>query len=201
MTSGNGDYLRHLFGQWGRWAWVMFALLGTPLVSIGFPRILLAGIAGAMFGSLEGTLLAQIVVTVAAAPPFLYTHFLGRDLFVRKMGRRVRQFDQLLKTDGFATILLVRLCPVGNAFVTNCLAGVTSVPFWTYFAASFLGFLPLTFICALLGATLGSAATAHASLRLGISIGLFVVFSLFFLWYVKHSKLAREVVRILRDKP
>lgn len=142
MTSGNGDYLRHLFGQWGRWSWVMFALLGTPLVSIGFPRILLAGIAGAMFGSLEGTILAQIVVTVAAAPPFLYTHFLGRDLFVRKMGRRVRQFDQLLKTDGFATILLVRLCPVGNAFVTNCLAGVTSVPFGPTSPPLFSAFYP-----------------------------------------------------------
>lgn len=195
-----GDYLRHLISQGGGWSWAIFTLLGTALVSIGLPRILMALLAGVMFGVLEGTVLAQIVATLAATPAFFYTHFLGRDLFVRKMGGRVRQFDELLKTDGFAAILLLRLCPVGNAFLTNCLAGVSSIPFQTYLSASFIGFLPQTFLYALLGALLGSTSTAHSPLKMGFTIGLFVVFSLFFLWYVKHSKLAREVVRILRDK-
>jgi uncharacterized membrane protein YdjX (TVP38/TMEM64 family) len=186
--------LRQWLDQWGRWSWLIFVMAGTALLSAGFPRLLLSVIAGAMFGVILGTVLAEAVTTISAIPAFYYTYFLGRDMVARRLGGRLQKFNGLLERHGFMVMLLIRLCPVGNAFITNCLAGMSAIRFGSYLAASAIGFLPMTFIFVLLG----GGFAAHFQLRLWCSAGLLLGFSLFFIWYFRHSTLAREVMEIVR---
>ena len=186
--------LQQWLAQWGVWAWLAFAAVGTGLVSIGLPRIILAAVGGAMFGVVLGTLWSAVAAALAILAPFLYSRHLGRELVARRTGRRLQRFDDLLGEHGFMVVLLIRLCPVGNNFLTNYLAGVTAIPLGTFLTASFLGYLPQNLIFALLG----SGFTDHPHLRLWGGIGLLVAFSLFFLWYFRRSKEGAKILAAMR---
>jgi uncharacterized membrane protein YdjX (TVP38/TMEM64 family) len=188
--------LQQWLAQWGVWAWLAFAAVGTGLVSIGLPRIILAAVGGAMFGVVLGTLWSTVAAALAILAPFLYSRHLGRELVARRMGRRLQRFDDLLGQHGFMVVLLIRLCPVGNNFLTNYLAGVTAIPLGTFLTASFLGYLPQNLIFALLG----SGFTDHPHLRLWGGIGLLVAFSLFFLWYFRRSKEGAKILAAMRKE-
>jgi uncharacterized membrane protein YdjX (TVP38/TMEM64 family) len=188
--------LQQWLAHWGVWAWVVFAAVGTGLVSIGFPRIILAAVGGAMFGVVLGTLWSQVAMTLAILAPFLYSRHLGRELVARRMGRRLQRFDDLLGQHGFMVVLLIRLCPVGNNFLTNYLAGVTAIPLGTFLTASFVGYLPESFIFALLG----SGFADHPQLRLWGGAGLLVAFTLFFIWYFRRSKEGAKILAAMRGE-
>ena len=188
--------LQQWLAHWGVWAWLAFAVVGTGLVSIGLPRIILAAVGGAMFGVVPGTLWSQVAMTLAILAPFLYSRHLGRELVARRMGRRLQRFDDLLGQHGFMVVLLIRLCPVGNNFLTNYLAGVTAIPLGTFLAASFVGYLPESFIFALVG----SGFADHPQLRLWGGAGLLVAFSLFFIWYFRRSKEGAKILAAMRGE-
>jgi uncharacterized membrane protein YdjX (TVP38/TMEM64 family) len=196
MTFGNVEHFRTWLTRWGGWSWAGFVIAGIALVSLGFPRVVLAAAGGAIFGLVLGGLLAQLATALAAAPVFYFTHLCGRDLVTRKLGNRLRRLDDLLGEHGFMVVLLIRLCPVGNNFIASYLAGITAIPFRTYISASFLGYLPETFIFALLG----SGFIDHFHFRLWGSVGLFLTFSLFFIWYYRRSSLARSVLQLMRKE-
>lgn len=186
--------------QWGPWAGTLYVVLGTVLLSFGVPRVLFSMVGGAMFGVFYGTLLASVVTTISAIPPFYYTRFLGREVVARRMGGRLQRFNAMLEHHGFMVILLLRLCPVGNAFIMNCLAGLSRIRFRSYIGASGVGFLPMTVIFVIFGSSMlggGSASSFHIKLISGA--GLLIAFSLLFIWYFKHSSLARDVMSIMRE--
>ena len=188
--------LQQWLAQWGVWAWLVFAVVGASLVSIGLPRVILAAVGGAMFGVVLGTLWSQVAMTLAILAPFLYSRHLGRELVARRMGRRLQRFDDLLGQHGFMVVLLIRLCPVGNNFLTNYLAGVTAVPLGTFLSASFVGYLPETCIFALLG----SGFADHPQLRLWGGAGLLAAFSLIFLWYFRRSREGAKILAAMRGE-
>ena len=195
-TSDKVARLQQWLAQWGGWAWLAYAAAGTGLVSIGLPRIVLSAVGGAMFGVVLGTLWSQVAMTAAILAPFLYSRHLGRELVARRMGRRLQRFDDLLGQHGFMVVLLIRLCPVGNNFLTNYLAGVTAIPLGTFLAASFVGYLPQSFIFALLGSGLAD----HPQLRLWGGAILLAVFSLFFIWYFRRSKEGAKILAAMRTE-
>jgi uncharacterized membrane protein YdjX (TVP38/TMEM64 family) len=186
--------LHQWLAQWGVWAWLVFAGVGTGLVSIGLPRIILAAVGGAMFGVALGTLWSTVAAALAILAPFLYSRHLGRELVARRMGGRLRRFDELLGHHGFMVVLLIRLCPVGNNFLTNYLAGVSAIPLGTFLFASFLGYLPQSFIFALLG----SGFAHHPGLHLWGGAVLLAAFSLFFVWYFRRSKEGTKILAAMR---
>ena len=186
--------LKQWLAQWGVWAWLVFAAVGTGLVSIGFPRIILAAVGGAMFGVALSTIWSSVAAVLAILAPFLYSRHLGRDLVARRMGRRLQRFDHLMDQHGFVVVLLIRLCPVGYNFLTNYLAGVTAIPIGTFLAASFIGYLPQSLIFALLG----SGFADHPQLRLWGGAALLATFSLFFVWYFRRSKEGAKILAAMR---
>lgn len=195
ISFSNMRGIQQWLTQWGAWAWAVFLVLGTVLLSFGFPRMLFSAIAGVMFGVFKGTLLAEVVTTVSAILPFYYTMYLGREIVERRLGGRLQRFNALLAHHGFKVILLIRICPVGYAFLTNCLAGLSAIRFRSYMLASALGFLPMTFFCAWLGEALAS----HSLAKTLLSGGMLVACSLLFGWYFRRSTLARDVMEVMRD--
>lgn len=197
IIHSDASLFRRWLAPWGAWAWAGFILIGTGLLSLGFPRLAFSAVAGAIFGVFYGAILAEIATTLSAIPAFYYTYFVGRDMIIRRLGgRRLQKFNALLERHGFMVMLLIRLIPVGNSFVTNCLAGLSAIRFSSYITASAIGFLPLTFICAYLGGGLVS----HSKFPIFCSVGLFAAFSIVFMWYFRHSPLAREITAIMRDE-
>ena len=188
--------LHQWLALWGVWAWLAFVVVGVGLASLGFPRIILATVGGAMFGVALGTLWSTMAAALAIMAPFLYSRHLGRELVARRMGRRLQRFDDLLGQHGFMVVLLIRLCPVGNNFLTNYLAGVTAIPLGTFLAASFIGYLPQSLIFALLG----SGFADHPQLRLWGGAALLAAFSLFFLWYFRRSKEGAKILAAMRKE-
>jgi uncharacterized membrane protein YdjX (TVP38/TMEM64 family) len=197
LTVKNITALRSWLTQWGAWTWAVFLIVGTALVAIGFPRILLAAVAGAVFGATYGSIWSQLAMCLAILPVYWYTRFVGRDLIVRKIGSRLERLDDLLRRHGFTVVLLIRLSPVGNNMITNYLAGVTAIPLSTFFIASFIGYLPQTYIFALMGSS-GSADAGQFHSRLWTSVGLLVAFSVFFIWYFRRSKLGAQILNAMR---
>ena len=188
--------LQQWLARWGGLTWLAFAAVGAGLVSIGFPRIILAAVGGAMFGVALGTLWSTLAAALAILAPFLYSRHLGRELVARRMGRRLQRFDEILGQHGFMVVLLIRLCPVGNNFFTNYMAGVTAIPLGTFLAASFVGYLPQSFIFALLGSGLAD----QPQLRLWGGAGLLAAFSLFFIWYFRRSKEGAKILAAMRKE-
>jgi uncharacterized membrane protein YdjX (TVP38/TMEM64 family) len=195
LAFRNVERFRNWLDQWGDWGWIMFLLVGTGLITAGFPRIVLSAVAGAMFGLILGIFLAQIATVLGAIFNYCYIRFLGREMAMRRMGNRLQKLDGLLKEHGFMVLLLVRLCPIGNAFLTNCIAGVSAIGFWSFVFSSFLGFLPETIIFALLG----SGFSANFQLRLLSSVFLFIIFSIGFIFFFKKSMFASKLYQILRE--
>lgn len=195
VVFSNVDRLREWVESYGKWSWLMFLLVGTALVSFGFPRVVLAAGAGAVFNLFTGIILAQIATTIASIVGFVYTRWIARDLAAKRIGGRLLRLDNLINRHGFMTVLLIRLCPVGNAFLTNCLAGVSSVKFWDYLAASFLGFLPETIAFALLGAGVADPY----SLRLWIGGSVFLLLTFFFIAYLRSSAFGSQILQALRE--
>ncbi|MBI3901443.1 MAG: VTT domain-containing protein [Nitrosomonadales bacterium] len=83
--------------------------------------------------------------------------------------------------------LLVRLFPVGNNLATNLAAGAIGVHASRFFAGSLLGYVPQTAIFALAGSGVG----VDPALRIGLSVTLFVLSSVFGAWCYRRHRRAR----------
>jgi uncharacterized membrane protein YdjX (TVP38/TMEM64 family) len=167
---------------------VPFVLAYGLLVAIGVPRVPLAAVAGALFGFVAGTLLAQWGALLGAC----LTFFAGRTLGGPGLGRwltgrvpRLRKALVWIGANGFTANLLLRWGPVGHAFTTNLLMAISPMPARTFVLASFVGLLPWSVI----GALFGSAAKDDLWLgRAGGAMVLALGLALFVGWWVRRRK-------------
>jgi uncharacterized membrane protein YdjX (TVP38/TMEM64 family) len=174
----------------------LFVLVGALLVGVGFPRLAYSAIGGAAFGFVAGSLWALLGTLLGSMGCFWFARALGREWVERRWGARFQRLERGLREHGFLFLLLVRLCPVGNNFLANCLAGVSSLGGGAFFAASLLGLAPLTVVFALGGS--GVAKSMHV--QTAVSLILLVAISLAFTFYYRHSSSAAAVVRALRGR-
>lgn len=138
-------------------AYAVFLVVGGMLCGIGFSRMWLSAIAGALFGALIGTPVALVASIVGAA----LSHFLGRSM-LRSMVRarfseKFEKWNERLQRKPFKWVLYARLIPLSNMLVTSLLFGACKVPMGPYLAASAIGFLPLTIVFALFGSSAAKA--------------------------------------------
>ncbi|MCX7017049.1 MAG: VTT domain-containing protein [Candidatus Sumerlaeota bacterium] len=195
-AADNVVMVRDWIEEWGAFAWIGFLIVGGAVVTIGFPRIAMAFVGGALFGVAWGTVLGLAVALLAAVPVYAFTRLVGSDLVTRRMGARLQRMDSLLQENAFMVILLIRFCPVGNHFLVNYFAGVAAIPFGAFMLASMIGCFPETFIFALLG----GGFVENFNLRLWTSVGLFLCCSLITIWYYRRSLLAARIMRLMRQE-
>lgn len=182
-------------GQWGAASPLLFVALGAALMGVGFSRLAFAAVAGALFGAFAGTLWAQLATVGGAMATFGFSRWVGRNMMGRRLSGRMRALDQQLRDNGFTMVLLIRLCPVGNNFVVNLLAGLSAVRLGPFVWASLVGYFPQTFIFALMG----SGFVDQFHLRTGLGVGLFVIMSLTLLVYYRVAPSARATAALLRE--
>ncbi|NQU42681.1 TVP38/TMEM64 family protein [bacterium] len=173
----------------GHWLPLLYVFAGIILIAAGVPRIWYSFLGGALFGFLMGTVWGYMAAVVGSILCFWFARHLGREWVRNKFGRKFEGIERRLRQEGFPIMLLIRICPLGNNFATNCLAGTSSMRARSFFYATIIGHLPLSVFFAMWG----SGAIKGESHQTLIGIVGAVLFILGFVVYFRKSKLAREI--------
>lgn len=175
----------------GFWAPVLFILIYTAGICLFVPGTLLTTIGAAIFGAYWGFLYVLIGAILGATAAFFIGRYLGRDFAASIIGDRLKQYDEAVERNGFATVLYLRL--IYFPFTPmNFGMGLTRVHFWDYFWGTALGIIAGTFIITFFVGTIkevwaGGDWSRLLSLKVVFSVVLFI-FSLFIPKIIKRLK-------------
>jgi uncharacterized membrane protein YdjX (TVP38/TMEM64 family) len=120
--------------------------------------------AGFAFGLWKGFLAVSAGATLGASLAFLVARFIARDKVeaIAKGNEKFRNIDNAIGKQGAKLVFLLRLSPVIPFNLSNYFYGLTSVKFWPYVLASWIGMMPGTFLYVYIG-TAGKAAVSAAA--------------------------------------
>ena len=120
--------------------------------------------AGLLFGVITGSILVSIGSVTGAALAFLVSRYLARERIEKKFGknRKFAAIDSAIGREGWKIVFLLRLTPLLPFNLSNYLYGLTSVAFWHYVLASWIGMIPGTILYVYIG-SLGKTAAEAAS--------------------------------------
>lgn len=166
----------------------LFTLACGVLVGVGVPRLALAFVGGALYGWVEGAILAQVGTFLGCWGTFAVGRSLGRKWVQSLVARRFPRAKSLLDfiaRHAFEANLVLRLTPVGNAFATNLLFSVSKVKSRTFLAATFLGTAPETVALALVGSAVKGTEVGP---RLVGGFAVLAVLSVATAWWVRRLR-------------
>ncbi len=175
----------------GFWAPLVFMLVYTIGVSLFVPGTLLTALGAALFGPYWGFVYVWLGAMGGATLAFWIGRTLGRDFAASLVGGRLKNYDEAIERNGFATVLYLRLVYFPFTLM-NFGMGLTKVRFRDYFSGTGLGILVGTFIFTFFIGTIKDVWAAGdwgrlISFRVFFSIGLFI-FSLFIPKIIKRIK-------------
>ena len=143
------DWVSHM-GVAGIFIFIGVYVAATVLLA---PGLILTIGAGFAFGLWKGFLAVSSAATIGAALAFLVARFIARDKVeaMAKGSEKFRKIDSAVGRQGAMLIFLLRLSPVIPFNLSNYLYGLTSVKFWPYVLASWIGMMPGTLLYVYLG--------------------------------------------------
>ena len=125
----------------------LFLAAHITIAALWLPvEILMMTAAGALFGFVEGVILASFGTSIGATLAFLEARFLLRDTVIRRFGRHLARVDEGMKRDGPFYLFSLRLLPIFPFFLTNVTMGVTALPAKTFYLISQLALLPAVMV-------------------------------------------------------
>ncbi len=143
-------------------ALTVFVAAEVAVIALWLPvGIWMTVLAGFLFDVWVGTLVVSFASTAGAVLAFLSARYLFCDAIHRAARRRPRfrrglaRIDAGFREHGAYYVLLLRLTPVFPFFLLNLGLGLTRVRLRDYWWATQLGMLPVTFVVANAGASLG----------------------------------------------
>lgn len=150
-TFGLGERLGELkewIGKQGIWGHFIFAGIYALATVLAIPGSALTIAAGALFGSVVGTITVVFGATTGATLCFLISRYLARDVIATSMANneRFKKLDKLTEKHGAIIVAITRLVPIFPFNLLNYGFGLTGVPFGTYVGWSFLCMLPGTIL-------------------------------------------------------
>ena len=139
---------------------VMIAVfIGVYIVTVALSlpgATILTLCAGAIFGSVTGTLVVNVGATIGATLAFLVARFLLRDWVEKKFGEKLKPFNDGFSKNAINYMLFLRLVPLFPFFLINLASGLTKIRLPVYFFGTMFGTLPGTFVYANAGSNLAS---------------------------------------------
>ena len=172
-----------------------YFLIYVVATAFSFPgATILTLLGGALFGSIEGTIIVSFASTIGATLAFLGTRFLARGMIAKKMGPQMKAIDEGLKKDGSWYLFTMRLLPIFPFFVVNLAMGLTSITLKSFFFVSQIGMLPGTFVFVNAGKELSQIKTLSGILSPQLliaftSLGLLPLIIKFFITRYKAYKI------------
>ena len=171
----------------------VFTYVGLAIFfsAVGIPRQIICFLGGYAYGFFPGVLLGSVGTGLGCASAFTFSRLLGRSFIKRKFGVRIQKIDDFLSRSPFNMALTLRFFPLGSNFVTNILAGVTSIPALPFILGSVIGYLPQNIVFALFG----SGVNVSSTIRMVLAVVLFILSTLLgFKIYCKYRSQAEAVV-------
>ncbi|WP_276754843.1 FAD-dependent oxidoreductase [Pseudoalteromonas marina] len=156
-----------------------FFLLYVVVTALSLPGAAILTLAsGALFGLVEGLLVASFASTVGATLAFLVSRYLLRDTIKQRFPERLDAIDAGVEKEGGFYLFTLRLVPVFPFFLINLLMGVTAIKSWTFYWVSQVGMLAGTFVFVNAGTQLAQIESLSGilSLDLILSFALLGVF-------------------------
>lgn len=148
--------------------------------------------AGALFGTLWGTVLVSFASTLGATCAFLGARYLFRDTLQARYGERLKAINAGVEKEGAFYLFTLRLVPIAPFFLVNLVMGLTSLPTRTYMWVSQLGMLLGTAVYVNAGTQLAQLTSLKGVLSPGL-LGAFVLLGVLPL-------MAKRIVESLRAR-
>lgn len=144
----------------GPWAPFWFVLTYIVACLTFFPGFILTMGAGVLFGVIKGTVFVSVGATLGASAAFILSRYVARAWVIKKFAAnaRFRAIDDAVAKDGWKIVGLIRLSPVFPFIPMNFLFGLTPIPFWHFFFATWIGIIPLCLMFVYLGSLLSDIA-------------------------------------------
>lgn len=160
FASGDFQVVRDFVASYGAYAAaISFALMIFQSVAAPLPAFLLTFANASLFGWWQGAILSWSSAMAGAAVCFFIARILGRDAAERLTSRAgLAQIDVFFEKYGKNTVLICRLLPFVSFDIVSYAAGLTSMSFGAFFAATGLGQLPATLIYSYVGGMLTGGA-------------------------------------------
>jgi len=108
---------------------------------------------GAVYGPVFGSMLVLLSLNLTGIVVFCAGRFFGRHMIAKREQGWIKKYDDLLREEGFVTVLVMRLFLFPFDLVSaGC--GLTEMSFRQYVLGTFFGSLPSTITLAVLGGSL-----------------------------------------------
>ncbi len=134
---------------------ITFVIFGVFWISVllGFGSILILA-SGFIFGTLIGTVIALITLTLGSSLTYIIANFFFQDLVKEKFANRFKFLEEKIKTNEFFIIFLVRIIGGTPIQLQNIIPVLFNIKLKNFFFASLLGFAPQVYIFSALGSGL-----------------------------------------------
>jgi len=183
------------FGWYGP---LLFAAASALLTGVGVPRLLLTGVAAALFGVMIGLAASLSGTLLGAWATFLLARWSGHEAGFDRWPR-LRRFSGLLASQGVLPVLLVRQLPLSSFFI-NLLLGLTAVRTRDFLLGSLIGFLPEAVPVALIGAGLMQSDRALMLQYMLLGLVLLIAVLLLVRWLRRSHRGSLDAVRDPGDR-
>lgn len=145
--KGSMEQFRHYQAQSPLLVMAGFFLLYVVVTALSLPGAAILTLAsGALFGLVEGLLVASFASSIGATLAFLVSRYLLRDSIQQRFPQRLAAIDAGVEKQGGFYLFTLRLVPVFPFFLINLLMAVTAIKAWTFYWVSQVGMLAGTIV-------------------------------------------------------
>jgi pyruvate/2-oxoglutarate dehydrogenase complex dihydrolipoamide dehydrogenase (E3) component/uncharacterized membrane protein YdjX (TVP38/TMEM64 family) len=170
-----------------------FFLLYVAVTALSLPGAAILTIAsGALFGIVEGLIIASFASSIGALLAFLVSRYLLRDSIKQRFPERLAAIDAGIEKEGGFYLFTLRLVPIFPFFLINMLMGVTAFKSWTFYWVSQVGMFLGTFVYINAGTQLAQID----SLSNILSVNLILSFALLGLFPL----IAKAIVNMIKKR-
>jgi uncharacterized membrane protein YdjX (TVP38/TMEM64 family) len=168
---------------------ILFIAIYTGLTVIGVPGTVLTIVGGSLFGIWYGTIISVISATFGALFAFWTARYLFRDLAQRKLNqsKRLTKYQTAVLKQPFSFVLTTRLIPISPYNLVNYLFGLTSINWFDYTLATFIGVIPGSFAYTWIGKSGEMAMTGGDRLSFFLALSFLALLSLIPLLYPRQQ--------------
>ncbi len=176
LTLPTPDEMSTILRAYGMWAPVVVIALMVVHSFVPFPAELLALCAGAVFGTLMGSVVIWGGAMLGGVLAFYLARALGQEVVQGWISDRQNiALERWTKDQGTITLLVCRLIPVISFNLINYAAGLTRVRVWTFLWTTGLGILPVTVLSTYLGAQMKTLDWPMLLIVSAVAVGLVVL--------------------------
>ncbi|MGP4951861.1 FAD-dependent oxidoreductase [Psychrobacter sp. T6-1] len=170
-----------------------FFLLYVLVTALSLPgAAILTLAAGALFGLVQGVLIASFASSIGATLAFLVSRYLLRDTIKQRFPDRLESIDNGVKKEGAFYLFTLRLVPIFPFFIINLLMGLTAIKTWTFYWVSQIGMLAGTFVYVNAGTQLAQIESLSGILSFNLILS-FVLLGVFPL-------IAKSIINLIKKR-